>query len=316
MTFRLDASTVFSSPASMRWGRAEPQSMTRFPPYPAPTKAGAGFKPQHLAEILADREAVGFFEIHAENYMGKGGAPHAALARIRERFPVFVHGVGLSIGSPQPFDPVHLERLKVVVERYDPLIVSEHLAWSTHETHYLNDLLPVPYTREVLGQVVGHINEVQDTLKRQMLLENPSTYVRFAQSTMSETNFIAEIAKRTGCGLLLDLNNVFVSATNHDYSPDKYLDHFPLQHVQEIHLAGHDMDWDDAGHPLLIDAHDRQVSDDVWRLYADIIRKLGPTATLIEWDNDVPAWQVLKSEAKSADIVAAQAARKDLAHAS
>ncbi len=303
MTFQPDSNTVFGSPASRRWGRADPHSMTRFPVFPASKKAGAGFKPQHLSEILADREGVGFFEIHAENYMGKGGAPHAALTSIRERFPVFVHGVGLSIGSPQPLDRIHLGLLKAAVERYEPEIVSEHLAWSTHDTHYLNDLLPVPYTKEVLDHVVGHINEVQDVLRRQMLLENPSTYVRFAQSTMSETDFMADIARRTGCGLLLDLNNVFVSATNHEYSPWQYLKNFPLNQVQEIHLAGHDMDWDDAGRPLLIDAHDRAVGPDVWKLYEELLPLLGPVATLIEWDNDVPDWLVLKAEAKAADVI-------------
>jgi uncharacterized protein len=277
--------------------------VTRHPQHAPPLHAGAGLKPEHIADILGDNDGAGFFEVHAENYMSKGGAPHAALTKIRERFPVFVHGVGLSIGSPEPLDRIHLQGLKTVVDRYEPLIVSEHLAWSTHGPVYFNDLLPVPYTRDTLNRVVEHIDDVQSVLGRTMLLENPSTYVAFERCDMSETDFIAEVQKRTGCGLLLDLNNVFVSATNHKFSAEKYLAQFPLQHVREIHLAGHAQDTDENGDPLLIDAHDREVSDPVWQLYAAIIEKLGSIPTLIEWDNDVPAWPVLKREAQRADEI-------------
>ncbi|MCA0434407.1 MAG: DUF692 domain-containing protein [Proteobacteria bacterium] len=287
-----------------------------FPQFYSPLRAGAGLKAEHVDDILNDRDAVGFFEVHAENYMGKGGAPHAALTRIRERFPLCVHGVGLSIGAPQPLDQLHLSRLKAVVERYEPLIVSEHLAWSSHGGTYFNDLLPLPYTRETLERVAAHINEVQETLRRPILLENPSTYVAFAQSTMSETDFIAELARRTGCGLLLDLNNVFVSATNHGSSAGDYLASFPMDRVREIHLAGHDMDWDDAGEPLLIDSHDRPVSDGVWTLYENVIAASGPIPTLIEWDGDVPAWPVLKAEATAADRIVARQLKQELARAS
>jgi uncharacterized protein len=285
------------------------------PQFLPPLKAGAGLKPEHIGDILADPDPVGFFEVHAENYMSKGGAPHVALTRIRERFPVFVHGVGLSIGSPQPLDAGHLAKLKTVVDRYQPHIVSEHLAWSTHDTDYFNDLLPVPYTRDVLTRVVEHIDQVQSALGRRILLENPSTYVAFAQSDMKEVEFIAELQRRSGCGLLLDLNNVFVSATNHNLSPSDYLREFPMQHVCEIHLAGHAPDHDDDGNTLLIDSHDRAVSEPVWALYESFIAAHGPIPTLVEWDNDVPAWPVLKHEARLADAILAQHMPK-LKHAS
>jgi uncharacterized protein len=275
-----------------------------FPDLPHPQKAGAGFKSQHLNAILAEPKSVGFFEIHAENYMGAGGAPHAGLRALRERFPLSVHGVGLSIGSAGPLDQAHLAKLKTVVDRYEPFSVSEHLAWSTHDTTYFNDLLPVPYTDEVLVRVCDHIDEVQEALERRILLENPSTYVAFTTSTMGETDFIRAIASRTGCGLLLDLNNVFVSATNHGFSAEKYLADFPLQHLGEIHLAGHAVETDDEGKPLLIDAHDRTVCENVWALYDHVLSQVPYIPTLIEWDNDVPDWQVLKAEAKAADVIA------------
>jgi uncharacterized protein len=284
----------------------------RFPSIPLLPRAGAGLKPEHIGDILAGKNSVGFFEIHAENYMGKGGAPHAALALIRQEYPLSVHGVGLSIGGAGPLDAEHLRRLASVVARYEPALVSEHLAWSTHEETYFNDLLPVPYTEEVLDRVVEHVDQVQETIGRQMLLENPSTYVAFEQSTMSELEFIKAVAQRTGCGLLLDINNVFVSATNHDFSPETYLDRFPLALVREIHLAGHASEEDDFGAPLLIDAHDRPVADEVWALYDRVIESTGPIPTLIEWDNDVPAWHVLKSEAAAADRILARHADNKL----
>jgi uncharacterized protein (UPF0276 family) len=291
----------------------------RLPIFPTPVKSGAGFKPEHLDDILQDWRKVGFFEVHAENYMGKGGAPHAALARLRQDYPIFVHGVGLSIGGLGPLDREHLKRLKEVVDRFEPQIVSEHLAWSTHDNTYFNDLLPVPYTREVLIRVIAHINEMQDSLGRTMLLENPSTYVAFEEQEMSEIDFIREIAERTGCCLLLDVNNVFVSATNHKFSPDQYLADFPLERVKEIHLAGHATEEDDEGAPLLIDAHDRPISAEVWALYEKVIAARGILPTLIEWDNDVPAWSVLKREADAADEILARhatPAHPDLAYAS
>jgi uncharacterized protein (UPF0276 family) len=268
-----------------------------------PRRAGAGFKAQHADAILGDDFRIGFLEVHAENYMGAGGHPHRILTRMRQDFPLSIHGVGLSIGSPSGLDPDHLARLKTVVDRYQPEQVSEHLAWSTHDSHFLNDLLPVPYDEATLDRVCGHIDQVQETLKRHILLENPSTYLGFEASTMSETDFIRAIVQRTGCGLLLDINNVHVSATNHGYSASDYLADFPLQSVEEIHLAGHAEDIDDAGLPLLIDSHDRPVDDLVWKLYEHVLARLGPLPTLIEWDNDVPDWPVLKREAQRANLV-------------
>lgn len=290
----------------------------RLPIFATPAKSGAGFKTEHLEDILRDWRKVGFFEVHAENYMGSGGAPHAALARLRQDYPIFVHGVGLSIGGLGPLDRNHLARLKAVVDRYEPQFVSEHLAWSSHDNTYFNDLLPVPYTREVLARVVAHVSEVQDRLGRSILLENPSTYVAFEQQEMSETDFVRDVAERSGCGLLLDVNNVFVSATNHGYSPERYLADFPMERVREIHLAGHATEQDEEGARLLIDSHDRPVSSEVWSLYEKVIASRGILPTLIEWDNDVPAWSVLKREADAADAILARhatPAHPELAHA-
>jgi uncharacterized protein len=277
--------------------------MPLHPAFPLPLRAGAGFKPEHLSDILRDGARVGFFEVHAENYMGDGGAPHAALLRLRTDYPLFLHGVGLSIGGEGPLNIDHLARFKRVMERYEPQLISEHLAWSTHDTTYFNDLLPVPYTTDRMNIVVEHIHQVQDVLGRRLLLENPSTYVEYEKCDMDEIAFLREVTRRTGCGLLLDVNNVFISATNHGYSATEYLDDFPLHLAEEIHLAGHATEQDDTGAPLLIDSHDRRVCADVWSLYEDIISKIGPVATLIEWDNDVPAWPVLQAEAAAADRI-------------
>jgi uncharacterized protein len=268
---------------------------------------GVGFKAEHFDPIVETRPELGFFEVHAENYMGAGGPPHRRLDAIRERYPLSLHGVGLSIGSPGSLDRAHLQRLAAVARRFEPVVISEHLAWSTHDGAFFNDLLPLPYTAETLGQVADHIDEVQNALGRAMLLENPSTYVAFAESTMAETDFLREITRRTGCGLLLDINNVFVGATNHGYDPHRYLADFPLQAVGEIHLAGYAEDEDDAGLPLLIDAHNSPVRDAVWTLYAAAIRRLGATPTLIEWDNDLPAWPALLGEARRAERMMALA---------
>jgi uncharacterized protein (UPF0276 family) len=276
---------------------------SRFPSAPLPPRAGAGLKSGHIDAILADDYRAGFFEVHAENYMGDGGPVHRALSAIRAEFPLSIHGVGLSIGSQSGLNPDHLERLAHVVERYQPGMVSEHLAWSSHDAGYFNDLLPVPYNAQTLERVVSHIGQIQDRLKRPILLENPSTYVAFRQTTMSETEFIREIARKAGCGLLLDINNVFVSATNHGWKPMQYLRDFPLELVEEIHLAGHAEDTDDEGDLLLIDAHDRPVADAVWKLYEIVISQAGALPTLIEWDNDVPEWAVLRREAMRADAI-------------
>jgi hypothetical protein len=230
------------------------------------------------------------------------------LGALRAGYALSVHGVGLSIGSMQPLDKDHLARLRTLCERYAPESFSEHLAWSSHDGTYLNDLLPLPYTHQTLARVAEHIDQVQTTLGRQMLLENPSTYIRFSESDIPEVDFIAELSKRTGCGLLLDINNVFVSARNHATEPSAYLDSFPLDRVKEIHLGGHDEEIDEAGAPLLIDSHGSPIVDQVWMLYARIIARTGALPTLIEWDNDVPDWPALLAEAvKAQDILSAEA---------
>ena len=268
---------------------------SRLPPRP-----GVGYKPQHFSNILDGSHPVEWLEVHAENYMGDGGRPLAQLRALAERFPMSVHGVGLSIGGSDPLDAEHLARLKHLVGWLQPAAFSEHLAWSTHEGAFLNDLLPLPYTPATLARVVAHVSEVQDALGRPMLLENPATYLEFAETEMDEVAFLTEIARRTGCGLLFDVNNVFVACTNRQEDPVAYVDRFPLDLVGEIHLGGHDADRDDAGLPLLIDSHGREVADPVWALYARVIARGGVKPTLIEWDTDVPAWPVLAAEARCA----------------
>lgn len=266
-------------------------------------RAGVGLKPEHYRAILDTLPDMGFFEVHAENYMGAGGPPHRYLTAIRERYPLSIHGVGLSIGADRPLARDHLLRLKGVVDRYQPAFVSEHLAWSTHDAGFLNDLLPVPYTKEALARVVSHIDEVQETLGRQLLLENPSTYLAFAESTLSETDFIAAVVKRSGCALLLDVNNVIVASANQGGDPIAYLEAYPLDHVRQIHLAGHLQEADEFDRALLIDTHDREVGPNVWNLYRHAIRRTGPVPTLIEWDANVPAWPVLMAEATQAEKI-------------
>ncbi len=271
-----------------------------------PARPGVGYKPQHYAAIMADAGPVEWLEIHAENYMGDGGRPLAQLRALAERFPISVHGVGLSIGGEGRLDREHLARLRHLTDWLNPASFSEHLAWSTHEGAYLNDLLPLPYTEATLARVAAHIDEVQETLGRRMLLENPSTYLAFAESEMAETDFLAEIVRRTGCGLLLDVNNVFVSATNQQTDPAAYLSAFPIEHVGEVHLGGHGQDMDDHGAPLLIDNHASEVTDPVWDLYASVMAQ-GARPTLIEWDNDVPDWPTLAAEAERAARILAAA---------
>jgi uncharacterized protein len=268
-----------------------------------PPRAGVGLKGEHAADILDNARGVAFFEVHAENYMGEGGAPHATLAQIRERFPLSLHGVGLSIGGAKPLCREHLSRLQRLVALYRPGLFSEHLAWSSHGDVYLNDLLPLPYNETTLARVTSHVDQVQKVLGIKMLLENPSTYVAFEQSTMSETEFLSEVVARTGCGLLLDVNNVHVSAVNHGFDPFAYLERFPIAAVGEIHLGGHAEERDADGASLLIDSHADPVADKVWALYEYAIERAGPVPTLIEWDNDVPSYPVLAEEAARADSV-------------
>jgi len=262
-----------------------------------PARAGIGLKPQHFQEVLATLPDLGFFEVHAENYMVDGGPMHHWLARIRERYPLSLHGVGLSLGGEAPPDEAHLDRLARLIERYQPAAFSEHLAWSTHGEVFFNDLLPVAYDQATLARVCRHIDRVQERLGLPMLLENPSTYVEFERSTMDEADFLSEVLRRTGCGLLLDVTNVHVSCTNHGRDAAAYLDRLPLDAVGEIHLAGFAQDEDAAGHPLLIDSHGSAVEEIVWGLYASVVDRIGPMPTLLERDNDVPSLATLVAEA-------------------
>jgi len=269
-----------------------------------PNRPGVGYKPQHFADILADPGPVGWLEIHAENYMGGGGRPLAQLRHLAERFPVSVHGVGLSIGGQGALDADHLHRLRHLCDWLQPASFSEHLAWSTHDGTFLNDLLPLPYTPATLAQVCDHIDQVQAVLRRTMLLENPSSYLAFAQTEMNEVTFLSEIARRTGCGLLLDVNNVYVSATNLGFDALGYLDAYPADRIGEIHLGGHDEDTTDHDERLLIDSHGAPVVPPVWELYQHVITRSGPRPTLIEWDNEVPDWATLRAEAAlAADVL-------------
>ncbi|SCY16676.1 DUF692 domain-containing protein [Pseudomonas sp. NFACC37-1] len=266
-----------------------------------PPRAGLGLKSAHFREVLQTRPDLGFFEVHAENYMVAGGPLHHFLGLIREQYPLSLHGVGLSIGGEGPLDVTHVQRLAALIERYQPQSFSEHLAWSSHGPLFLNDLLPLAYDEATLDRVCAHIDQVQSSLKRTLLLENPATYLAFETSTFDEPQFMSEVIRRTGCGLLLDVNNVYVSCVNHCRDPLAYLDALPLQATGEIHLAGFAEDTDSLGERLLIDDHGAPVDHAVWQLYLQALERTGPVATLIERDNHVPAWEVLLAEARQAD---------------
>ncbi|MCP1454603.1 MNIO family bufferin maturase [Pseudomonas kilonensis] len=269
---------------------------TRLPP-----RVGLGLKAEHFREVLQTRPDLGFFEVHAENYMVAGGPLHHFLGRIREQYPLSLHGVGLSIGAEGPLDIAHLQRLAALIDRYQPQSFSEHLAWSSHGPVFLNDLLPLAYDEATLDRVCEHVDQVQSSLKRTLLLENPATYLAFEASTLDEPHFISEVIRRTGCGLLLDVNNVYVSCINHCRDPLAYLDALPLQATGEIHLAGFAEDTDSLGERLLIDDHGAPIDNAVWQLYLKVLAQTGPVATLIERDNHLPPWEVLLAEACQAD---------------
>ncbi len=282
-------------------------------PATLPARGGVGLKPEHFRHILETRPDIGFFEVHAENYMVAGGAFHHHLERIRADTPLSIHGVGLSIGGEDPLDEAHLDRLAALLARYRPESFSEHLAWSSHGGAFFNDLLPAPWHAGTLARVCDHIDRVQERLGRRMLLENPATYVEFEASTMAEADFISEVVSRTGCGLLLDVNNAYVTCVNHGRDARAYLRALPLAATGEIHLAGHARDVDAAGAPLLIDSHGAPVAQAVWDLYAYAISLTGPQPTLIERDNDIPAFPVLAAEAHAAEIVMARHATLEAA---
>lgn len=262
--------------------------------------AGIGLRAPHYRDVLATHPDVAFLEVHSENYFGAGGLPLAVLDQARRDYPVSLHGVGLSLGSTDPLDARHLGKLKALAARIEPVFVSDHLSWSSVDGQFLNDLLPLPYTEESLAHVCRRVDAVQSALGRRILVENPSTYLELAASSFPEAEFLAELALRTGCGVLLDVNNVHVSAANHGFDPHRYLDVIPAHAVAEIHLAGFTRRETDAGE-VLIDTHSRPVDDAVWALYAYALRRLGPVPTLVEWDSDLPTLATLVAEAKSAE---------------
>lgn len=264
-----------------------------------PAKAGVGLRFRHHREVLEARPAAAWLEVHTENYLGGGSAP-ACLDAIRRDYPVSLHGTGLSLGSAEGLDPAHLARVRELVERAEPGLVSEHLSFSVAAGNYLADLLPLPLTEEALGIVCRNVAQVQDHLKRRILVENPSTYLQFRHSTIPEWEFLAQVAKRTGCGILCDVNNIYVSACNHGWRASAYLAALPPEAVGEIHLAGHSLRRLDGARTLLIDDHGSRVAPEVWALYAEALALFGRVPTLIEWDTDVPPMAVLLDEAAHA----------------
>jgi hypothetical protein len=264
---------------------------------PAPAyKTGIGLRTPHYRGVLSGRPDVGFLEVHSENYFGDGGQPLAVLERVSHHYPISLHGVGLSLGSAQSLDRAHLGKLKTLVQRFDPWLVSEHLAWVGADGVFLNDLLPLPYTEESFAVMAIHVTQIQDALGRRILIENPSSYIAYTHSTIGEAEFLARLAAETGCGLLLDVNNVYVSACNHGFDPAAYLRTIPSYAVEQFHLAGHAREED-----LLIDTHDRPVSEAVWKLYRLALHIIGDRPTLIERDSNLPPLQELVDEAAYAD---------------
>lgn len=269
-------------------------------PASIPPRAGIGLRAPHYRDLLATLPDIGWLEVHSENYFGDGGQPLHYLERARGHYPLSLHGVGLSLGSAQPLDRAHLQRLAALVRRFEPALVSEHLSWGALPGKHLNDLLPLPYTEEALAIVAAHVGEMQDVLGRQVLVENISSYLRYRHSTLGEAEFLAALVAETGCGVLLDVNNIYVTAMNHGFEPaaflETFLDAIPAGAVQEIHLAG----FDRAG-ALLIDTHGTRVCEAVWALYRLALARFGRVPTLIEWDTDLPALAVLLAEAQRAD---------------
>ena len=274
-----------------------------------PARAGVGLRFRHHREVLESHPAAAWFEVHTENYLGGGSAP-ACLDAIRRGYPVSLHGTGLSLGSAEELDPAHLARVRELVERIEPALVSEHLSWSVVAGEYLADLLPLPMTEEAHEIVCRHVDQVQAHLKRRLLVENPSTYLQFRHSTIPEWEFLAQVAKRTGCGILCDVNNIYVSACNHGWDASAYLAALPPEAVGEIHLAGHSLRELEGGRTLRIDDHGSRVAPEVWALYAEALARFGPVPTLIEWDTDVPPLEVLMDEAARADAVLEEAQRE------
>lgn len=273
--------------------------MTTAPFKVTPHAVGVGLKAPHYKEALKEPHQIDFFEVHAENFMGDGGPPHRWLSGFRSQFPLSVHGVCLSIGGRDALDKDHLDRLANLVDRYRPALVSEHLAWSSDGGFFYNDLLPPPLTATSLARTCAHVDQVQERLGRQILIENPSQYLKLAENDIPEPVFLNELARRTGCGLLLDINNVFVSASNLGYSAEEYLDAVNADAVAEIHLAGHAIDRFD-GATIRVDNHGTHVCNDVMTLFERFVGHAGPRPTLVEWDTNVPPFETLKLEAAAA----------------
>jgi len=275
---------------------------------PIPVHAGVGLKAQHYAEILKNRPDIGWFEVHTENYMGAGGPPHRYLEAIAERYPLSFHGVGLSLGSADGLNPQHLNRKRELVDKYRPSLVSEHLSWSSFGGTYLNDLLPLPYTEETLKVITDHVRQTQDVLGRRILIENPSTYLQYEDSIIPETDFLMMLADLSGCGILLDVNNVYVSAWNHGFDAKGYIQALNGAPIAEIHLAGHHFNTDitkefPESQGLRIDDHGSPVTNAVWNLYTEALSLFGATPTLIEWDTNIPDLSVLMNEGTKAEAV-------------
>jgi uncharacterized protein (UPF0276 family) len=267
-----------------------------------PAHAGIGLRAPHVARVLAERPPIAWLETHSENLFAAGGGFHHALRRIRADYPLSLHGVGLSLGSADELDRAHLRRLREIVDRYEPALVSEHLCWGALDGRHSNDLLPLPFTEEVLALLVSRIGQVQDALGREILVENISTYLRFEGGDYAEWDFVAAVVRRSGCALLCDVNNIHVNSVNHGFDPRAYLRALPRAAVKEIHLAGFTRK-DGLPVPLLIDSHSRRVDAAVWELYADAVALFGPVPTLIEWDQDIPQLEVLLDEAALAQEV-------------
>jgi uncharacterized protein (UPF0276 family) len=267
-------------------------------------RAGIGLRAIHHEEVVVRSPRVGWFEAHSENYFAlggaRGGSPREVLASVRRNYPLSLHGVGLSLGSTDPLDERHLGEIARLTRELEPMRVSEHLSWGSVGGRFANDLLPLPYTEEALGHMASRVGQVQDALGRQMLVENVSSYLQFAHSQIDEWDFLAELSRRSGCGLLLDVNNVYVSAMNHGFDALHYLNRIPRECVHEMHLAGHSIQTV-GGRAIRIDTHSAPVCDAVWALYSAALDRFGPVATLIEWDSDIPALDVLVAEARKAD---------------
>jgi uncharacterized protein len=279
------------------------------PAGPIPAKAGIGLRFQHHQAAVETKPNIGWMEVHTENYMG-GGTPLRCLDAVRRDYPISLHGVGLSLGSAEGLDRAHLARIRQVAERVAPALMSEHIAWSAVGGTYLADLLPLPMTEEALAVVCRHVDETQTYLRRRILVENPSTYLTFGHSTIPEWEFIAAVAERTGCGILCDVNNIFVSAHNHGWNPSAYVAALPPAMIGEIHLAGHSVQPLADGSALRIDDHGSRVIAEVWALYEQALGCFGPVPTLIEWDNHLPPLDVLLDEAKHAETRLSEAARE------